>query len=143
MPERVVITGIGLLSPLGLTTQSHYAVAWTGQSGVRTIRRFDVAGKRTQFAGSVFGPNGRAAVMSLKALTGHAMGASGAIEVATLALTLLEGTIPPHPNLADVDPLCRLNHVTKTGSRYLGGLALADSFGFGGANACLLLAPWN
>lgn len=91
----------------------------------------------------VFGQDGKAAVMSLKALTGHAMGASGAIEAATLALVLKQGLVPPHPNLPNVDPDCRLNHVRDRAGRYEGGAALANSFAFGGANSCLVLTPWN
>lgn len=92
---------------------------------------------------NVFGVDGGAPVMSLKSLTGHAMGASGAIEVATLAMVLRNGVVPPHPNLTDVDPACRLNHVAGRPGRYEGGYALANSFGFGGVNSCLVLAPWK
>lgn len=92
---------------------------------------------------SVFGVDGRAAVMSLKSMTGHAMGASGAIEVATLAMVLKNRVVPAHPNLTDADPACRLNHVSGQPGRYEGGFALANSFGFGGVNSCLVLAPWK
>ncbi|MBK5254680.1 MAG: beta-ketoacyl-[acyl-carrier-protein] synthase family protein [Vicinamibacteria bacterium] len=90
----------------------------------------------------VFGEKPGPAIMSLKSLTGHAMGASGAIEVATLAMVLKEGVIPPNPNLVEVDPACRLNHVAGSAGRYQGGLAIASSLAFGGANSSLVLAPW-
>jgi len=91
----------------------------------------------------VFGPDSGPTVMALKSMTGHSMGASGAIEAATLCLTIKNGVIPPNPNLNDVDPACVLNHVGRTAGRYEGGLVLANSFAFGGANSCLVLAPWN
>lgn len=92
---------------------------------------------------SVFGRDGNAAVMSLKSLTGHAMGASGAMEAATIALVLKQGLIPFHPNLQSVDADCRLNHVTDRAGRFGEGAAMVNSFAFGGANSCLVLTPWR
>ena len=92
---------------------------------------------------AVFGETAGPLVMALKSLTGHAMGASGAIEAATLCLVLKEGAVPPNPNLHEVDPSCRLNHVEHTAGRHDGGAALVNSFAFGGTNSCLVLAPWR
>jgi 3-oxoacyl-[acyl-carrier-protein] synthase II len=85
----------------------------------------------------------KVAVTALKSMTGHAMGASGAIEAATAALCLREGKVPPNANLEEIDPDCALDHVIVSPRPLPDGLFLVNSFGFGGANACLLLARWE
>jgi 3-oxoacyl-[acyl-carrier-protein] synthase II len=90
--------------------------------------------------------NGREAavpVTALKSMTGHAMGASGAIEAATAALSLRDGLVAPTANLEDVDPDCALDHVVGAPRPLPEGVFLVNSFGFGGANASLALARWR
>ncbi len=79
-------------------------------------------------------------VSSTKGVTGHLLGASGAVEAAICALSISSGLLPPTKNLEDPDPECELNHVRGEPTRSHVGAALSNSFGFGGHNASLLLA---
>lgn len=79
-------------------------------------------------------------VSGTKGLYGHALGASGAIEVAITALALHCGYLPGTRNLDQIDPECRLAVLPPAGRSASVGCALTTSFGFGGANAALVLA---
>jgi 3-oxoacyl-[acyl-carrier-protein] synthase II len=81
----------------------------------------------------------RVAVSSTKSMTGHALGAAGAIEAAYTALTLHHGVIPPTINYEHPDPECDLDYVPNQARRAPVHIALSNSFGFGGANVCLVL----
>ncbi|HUP49995.1 MAG TPA: beta-ketoacyl-[acyl-carrier-protein] synthase family protein [Thermoanaerobaculia bacterium] len=88
----------------------------------------------------VFGARaGEIAVSSTKSMHGHAMGASGAIEIACSLLSLNEGFIPPTINLERADPACDLDYVPLTARQGEIGTFLSNSFGFGGMNAVVLL----
>ena len=79
----------------------------------------------------------RVAVSSTKSMTGHMLGAAGAIEGAVCALAIATGKIPPTIHYATPDPDCDLD-VTPNRARDLKvDLALSNSFGFGGHNACV------
>ena len=81
----------------------------------------------------------KVAISSTKSQTGHTLGAAGAIEAAVCALALERGRIPGTINLEESDPECDLDYVAD-GPRDLGiEVALSNSFGFGGQNACLVL----
>lgn len=77
------------------------------------------------------------AVSSTKSMHGHAMGASGAIEIACSLLALREGFLPPTINLTDPDPACDLDHVALTPRRAAVEWFVSNSFGFGGMNAAI------
>lgn len=81
------------------------------------------------------------AVTALKSMTGHAMGASGAIEAATTALALHHRLAPFTLNLDEPDPDCILDHVRDAPRPLAEGSALVNSFAFGGANVSLVLSP--
>lgn len=83
---------------------------------------------------------GHAAVSSTKGVTGHALGAAGAIEAAYSILALQHGSVPPTANLENPDPRIEVDLVT--GSARSGALrtVLSNSFGFGGQNAVLAFA---
>ncbi|GLZ39783.1 beta-ketoacyl-[acyl-carrier-protein] synthase family protein [Actinokineospora sp. NBRC 105648] len=87
---------------------------------------------------AVFGERGPA-VSSIKALTGHLLGGSGAVEAVVTALSVAAGVLPPTHNLDDPDPDCALDHVR--GAVRVGPVraALTNSFAFGGHNVSLLL----
>lgn len=79
----------------------------------------------------------RAYISSTKSMTGHMLGAAGAIEALTCLLALNEGIIPPTINLREQDEACDLNYVPNQALRADFDLALSNSLGFGGHNACL------
>ena len=82
-------------------------------------------------------------VSGTKALYGHPLGASGAIEAAITALVVDRGWLPPTTNLACPDPACDLRHVAAGGETRHIRAALTNSFGFGGINASLVLGRWE
>jgi 3-oxoacyl-[acyl-carrier-protein] synthase II len=81
----------------------------------------------------------RIPVSSTKSMIGHAMGASGAIEAVVCALTIHHGTIHPTINYEVPDPECDLDYVPNAPRRMPVRVALSNSFGLGGQNACLVL----
>ncbi|MEA2572448.1 MAG: 3-oxoacyl-[acyl-carrier-protein] synthase [Acidobacteriota bacterium] len=78
-------------------------------------------------------------VSSTKSMHGHAMGASGAIEIAASLAALNEGIIPPTINLADPDPACDLDYVANAARAGKVRTFLSNSFGFGGMNGVVAL----
>ncbi len=79
----------------------------------------------------------RAYVSSTKSMTGHMLGAAGAIEALACLLALKERILPPTINLREQDEACDLNCVPNRAVRAEIDLALSNSLGFGGHNACL------
>ena len=79
----------------------------------------------------------RVPVSSTKSNVGHMLGAAGAVEAATALLALKEGVLPPTINLHNPDPECDLDYVPEGPRRVKAEVALSNSFGFGGQNACL------
>ncbi|MFI1303417.1 beta-ketoacyl-[acyl-carrier-protein] synthase family protein [Streptomyces sioyaensis] len=81
-----------------------------------------------------------AAVSSTKGVTGHPLGAAGAIEAAFTALTVQRGVIPPTANLTTPDPAMEVDLVHKEARHGRVEVGLSNSFGFGGQNTALLIA---
>ena len=79
----------------------------------------------------------KAYVSSTKSMTGHMLGAAGAIEALACLFALNEGVIPPTINLNEQDEACDLNYVPNKAVNVNATLALSNSLGFGGHNACL------
>lgn len=79
----------------------------------------------------------RAFVSSTKSMTGHMLGAAGAVEALACLFALNEGIIPPTINLLEQDEKCDLNCVPNAAVSAEIDLALSNSLGFGGHNACL------
>ncbi|KRE88427.1 beta-ACP synthase [Frateuria sp. Soil773] len=87
-----------------------------------------------------FGPHAdRLAVSSTKSMHGHALGASGALELVAVVSALREGVVPPTANLDRPDPACDLDYVPGTARALELHAALSNSFAFGGLNAVLAL----
>jgi 3-oxoacyl-[acyl-carrier-protein] synthase II len=89
---------------------------------------------------SVFGEHAyRLQVSSTKSMTGHLLGAAGAIETIFTALVLKDGKIPPTINLDNPSEGCDLNYCAHTAQDTDAVYALSNSFGFGGTNGSVLL----
>jgi 3-oxoacyl-[acyl-carrier-protein] synthase II len=81
---------------------------------------------------------GRLAVSSTKSMTGHLLGAAGAIESIACVLALHHGVLPPTINYETPDAACDLDYVPNSARETTIDVALNNSFGFGGHNAALL-----
>jgi 3-oxoacyl-[acyl-carrier-protein] synthase II len=79
----------------------------------------------------------RIAVSSTKSMTGHMLGAAGAVEGAICSLVIDRGVVPPTIHYETPDPDCDLDYVPNEAREMNVTLALSNSFGFGGQNACV------
>lgn len=86
----------------------------------------------------VFGEKaGELRISSTKSMTGHMLGAAGAVEAVAAILALRDGIVPPTINLNEPDPDCDLNYTPDKAVCADIELALSTSLGFGGHNACI------
>jgi 3-oxoacyl-[acyl-carrier-protein] synthase II len=93
---------------------------------------------------AVLGERAREIVVgSTKSMTGHLLGAAGAVESVICTQVLREGKIPPTINFSEPDPACDLDYAHNEGVEREVKLALSNSFGFGGHNVCLALRRWD
>jgi 3-oxoacyl-[acyl-carrier-protein] synthase II len=93
---------------------------------------------------TVFGDHARELmVSSTKSMTGHLLGAAGALEGIFSVLAIREGIIPPTINYETADPECDLDYVPNTARRKEVRYVLSNSFGFGGTNSCLLFGKFS
>jgi 3-oxoacyl-[acyl-carrier-protein] synthase II len=81
----------------------------------------------------------KAVISSTKSMTGHMLGATGAIELIVCAKTLQTGKVAPTIHLDEPDPECDLDYTPHVARDYAPALTLSNSFGFGGQNACVAL----
>ena len=82
-------------------------------------------------------------ISSTKSMTGHMLGATGAMEAMVCALALHEGVIPPTLGLTEPDPECDLDYTPGTARPFDGRWALSTSLGFGGHNAALTFKKYE
>lgn len=93
----------------------------------------------------VFGEHAKkVAVSSSKSMTGHLLGAAGAIEAAVAIMAIKDGILPPTINLDNPDPECDLDYVPHKARHGVNiKYAMSNSFGFGGHNACLAFKKYQ
>lgn len=104
-------------------------------TGTQVNDRTEVAAIRMAFGAAAEG----LLVSSTKAMHGHAIGATGAIELLAAILALRDGIVPPTLGLEQPDPACDLDHVPNEARRVRVDAALSNAFAFGGLNAVLAL----
>jgi 3-oxoacyl-[acyl-carrier-protein] synthase II len=93
---------------------------------------------------SAFGSHAaRVMISSTKALHGHLMGATGAMEMLVAVMALNAGVVPPTAHLARADPQCDLDYVPNEARQARLGAVMSNSFGFGGTNAVLVARPYR
>ena len=81
----------------------------------------------------------KALISSTKSMTGHMLGAAGAVELMATALALKYGIVPPTINYKEADPECDLNYVPNKAAEVSITMGASNSLGFGGHNACVVL----
>jgi 3-oxoacyl-[acyl-carrier-protein] synthase II len=82
-------------------------------------------------------------ISATKSMTGHCMGGSGALEAIACVKSLVEGVVHPTINLETPDPACDLDYVPNQAHHADLKVALSNSFGLGGQNACLVLGAYS
>ncbi len=89
---------------------------------------------------SVFNQSARKLqISSNKSMTGHLLGAAGAVELIATALTIETGVVPPTINYENPDPECDLDYVPREARNSKVSIAMSNSFGFGGHNVSIVL----
>jgi 3-oxoacyl-[acyl-carrier-protein] synthase II len=120
--------------------------------GLKDIQYINAHGTSTQLNDksetaaikAVFGEYAYAlAVSSTKSMTGHLLGASGALEAVISALTLMGNILPPTINYETPDPNCDLDYVPNQPRKADVNNVMSNSFGFGGHNATLILSRYQ
>jgi 3-oxoacyl-[acyl-carrier-protein] synthase II len=158
----------GVLAGIGLTADAYHitAPAPGGEGAVRSMRLcMEDAGVRpedvdyinahgtstpyndkteTEAIKTVFGEHAwKLSISSTKSMTGHLLGAAGAIEAILTILAVYNNEIPPTINYEFPDPECDLNYVPNTAIKKTVNVAISNTFGFGGHNASLLITKYQ
>ncbi len=98
----------------------------------------------TQAVKTVLGEHAyRVPMSSTKSMTGHMMGATGALEAAVCIYAIQRGVIPPTRNLTEPDPQCDLDYVPGEARAHRVRVAMNNSFGFGGHNSVLIFKRYD
>ncbi|HSS78777.1 MAG TPA: beta-ketoacyl-ACP synthase II, partial [Thermoanaerobaculia bacterium] len=85
----------------------------------------------------------RLTATSTKSMTGHLLGAAGAIEAIATVLSIVHGVVPPTINLVTQDPECNVNVAANQAVHRTVRVALNNAFGFGGHNTCAVFSAWE
>jgi 3-oxoacyl-[acyl-carrier-protein] synthase II len=127
----------GALREAGISSE---AVAHINTHGTGTHLNDEVEARAIR---RVFPTWERIPVAATKSVTGHLIGAAGAVEAGACLMTLNRGLIPPNPSLSKAATGCELMHVTGRAARFDGEYVLSNSFGFGGQNAALVFRRYD
>ncbi len=79
-------------------------------------------------------------VTAIKSMTGHLLGASGAVQAAAVVKAIADGILPPTINLTAPDPECDLDYAPGAARESDLSVVMSNAFGFGGHNACLVFS---
>ena len=96
--------------------------------------KFETMAMKSVFAEQAY----KIPISSTKSMTGHLLGASGALEAAVSVMAIAEGVIPPTTNLQYPDPDCDLDYTPNVSRRGPIRTVMSNSFGFGGHNTSLV-----
>lgn len=92
---------------------------------------------------SVFGEHAaKMPISSTKSMIGHGLGSAGAMEMVATAMAIYDDVIPPTINQTTPDPDCDLDYVPNAARKATINVAMSNSFGFGGTNACLVVKKY-
>ena len=91
---------------------------------------------------NVFGSN-TTPITSTKGVTGHALGAAGALEAAAVLLSFEKKLIPPTANTSAADPEMNIDLITGSARPWTPGPTISNNFGFGGHNGSIIISPAN
>ncbi|HFB67512.1 MAG TPA: beta-ketoacyl-[acyl-carrier-protein] synthase II [Calditrichae bacterium] len=153
---------------VGFTADAHHitAPAPGGEGAVRAMRRAIEDGElqleeidyinahgtstqyndksETQAIKTLFGEHAyKLNVSSTKSMTGHLLGAAGAVELAATVLAVHHDVIPPTINYEEPDPECDLNYTPNKPEKRRVYAAISNTFGFGGHNACITVSKYE
>ncbi len=153
---------------VGFTADAHHitAPAPGGEGAVRAMRRAIEDGElqleeidyinahgtstqyndksETQAIKTLFGDHAyKLNVSSTKSMTGHLLGAAGAVELAATVLAVHHDVIPPTINYEEPDPECDLNYTPNQPEKRRVYAAISNTFGFGGHNACITVSKYE
>ena len=153
---------------VGFTADAHHitAPAPGGEGAVRAMRRaiedgdlqleqidyINAHGTSTQYNDksetqaikTLFGEHAyKLNVSSTKSMTGHLLGAAGAVELAATVLAVHHDVIPPTINYEEPDPECDLNYTPNKPEKRRVYAAISNTFGFGGHNACITVSKYE
>jgi 3-oxoacyl-[acyl-carrier-protein] synthase II len=92
---------------------------------------------------AVFGKDTKVPVSSTKSMTGHLLGAAGAVEAIITVKSLEEGYLPPTIGYQNKDEECDLDYIPNQGRKADIAYAMSNSLGFGGQNATLIIRKWE
>ncbi len=95
---------------------------------------YETMGIKSVFGGHAY----KIPASSTKSMTGHLLGAAGGVEAVISVLALDRGILPPTINIENPDPECDLDYIPHTARKVQVDVAMSNSFGFGGTNACLV-----
>ena len=116
---------------------SPHDVTYVNAHGTSTPRNDEAEAAAVR---AVFGDH-RPAVTSIKGVTGHALGAAGALEAASVLLSMQHRSIPPTAGTVEIDDDMNIDVVIGAARPWIPAPAMSNNFGFGGHNGSIIVGP--